>query len=102
MYMKLLIMIIVVEWTFGVNRRVFMVLVFFLKLSELIQSVKVLADTDEGLIKFITCDLAVKIPRIASARHDLQWNLGTCRQEAKSIKLLVVRDLSKEIFIDTV
>ena len=71
MYVKLLIMIIVVEWTFGINRRVFMVLVFFLKLSELIQSVKVLADTDEGLIKLITCDLAVKIPGIASACHDL-------------------------------
>ena len=71
MYVKLLIMIIVVEWTFSVNRRVFMVLVFFLKLSELTQSVKVLADTDEGLIKFIICDLTVKIPRIASARHDL-------------------------------
>ena len=54
MYVKLLIMIIVVEWTFSVNRRVFMVLVFFLKLSELTQSVKVLADADEGLVKFIT------------------------------------------------
>ena len=79
-----------------------MVLVFFFKLSELTQSVKVLADADEGLIKFITCDLAVKIPRIPSARHDLQWNLGTCRQEAKSIKLFVVRDLTKELFIDAI